>query len=319
MRTEAQGDSPLVSVVILNYKRLNALALSLDSALAQNYSNREIIVVDNHSEEDVEGLVRSRSADVKLIQLPQNLGTCGGRNAGIREARGQIIITIDDDINFASEFELSKVVKTFKARPDIAVLAFQLIDAKTGALRLREWCHPRSWIDFGQTEFETHFFIEGAVACRREVFEAVGLYYEPLFIGNEGWDLGLRILDRGFRMLYTPHIRVRHLMSPEARSSVRTYHNYTRNYIWIAHKDYPVLAGLRFLAPKLGMMLFFALRTGYVGAFLKGLWHGIAGLSKIHAERTPVSWATLRYMAELEKWRPNLWFRLARHRSSPQI
>lgn len=45
--------NPLVSIVILNYKRLSALEQTLESVVAQTYAHREIIVVDNHSEEEV--------------------------------------------------------------------------------------------------------------------------------------------------------------------------------------------------------------------------------------------------------------------------
>lgn len=312
-------EMPLVSVIILNYKRLEAFKLALDSVLQQEYPNREIIVVDNHSEEDIESLVRNRDASIKLIQLPTNRGSCGGRNAGIREARGDILITLDNDVNFSSPFELTKVVNTFKQRPDIHVLAFQVCDAETGELRLREWCHPRSWKKFGQSEFETHFFGEGAVAFRRQVFQTCGLYYEPFFIGCEGYDLALRILNHGFRILYAPRIRVHHLMSPETRRPDRAYYIYTRNYLWITYKDYPLVAGLRFLLPKLAMMLYFAVRERCPGAFLRGLRDGVLGLAEIGSNRSPISKSTIKYLAELEKWRPGLFFRLARHKLKPLL
>lgn len=312
-------ESPRISVVILNYKRLNALKQSIQSALMQTYENREIIVVDNHSEEDVAGLVTSLDPGIKLIELSENQGTCGGRNAGIRAAKGDIIITLDNDVHFASPFELAKVVAKYAERPDIHVLAFQMCEADTGNIRVREWCHARHWKDFGQTEFETFYFVEGACAVRREVFEQAGDYYGPLFIGCEGHDLTLRILDHGFRILYCPNVRVFHLMSTETRTSDRPFYFYTRNYVWIAFKDYRVVPGLTFLLPKLAMMLFFAIRTNKLRAFGKGLWHGITGLPQAYADRTPVQKRTLKYLAELERWRPNLMLRLARHKAQPQI
>ncbi len=312
-------DRPLVSVIILNYKRREAFERALDSVLQQEYLHREIIVVDNHSEDDIESLVRSRDPGIRLIQLPRNLGSCGGRNAGIRAARGEILITLDNDINFSSPFELTKVVKTFQERPDIHVLAFQLCDEDTGKLRLREWCHPRSWKEFGQSEFETHFFVEGAAAYRSEVFNVCGLYYDPLFIYCEGYDLAVRFLDQGFRILYAPRIRVHHLLSSETRTRSGPYYFFTRNYIWITYQDYYFLDGIRFLLPKMAMMMYFTLRSQCFGAFLRGVWHGVSGLRAIRSDRTPISKATVGYLAELDKWRPNWLFRLARHRLRPQL
>ena len=308
--------TPLVSIVILNYKRLNALELTLQSVVAQQYSRKEVIVVDNHSDEDVAAVVRKYGADIQLIELEANLGSCAGRNAGIRAAQGDVLITLDNDVSFLSPDAVGTVVRVLDEHPEHHVLAFQLRDAGTGQVRLREWCHPRDWRQFSEKSFSTHFFVEGAAAYRREVFETAGLYFEPLFIYHEGWDLGLRILDHGYRIRYTPEVRVRHLMSPEARSS-RPYFLFTRNYIWIAYKDYPAWLDLRFLAFRLTMMAYFAARTGHLWSFVTGIWEGIRGCRRIR--RTPVRRSTLAYIDSLDSQRPNFLTRLARHRTAPQL
>jgi GT2 family glycosyltransferase len=309
--------SPLVSIVVLNYKRLSALEQTLQSAVAQQYPRKEIIVVDNHSEENVAAVVHKFGPDIQLIELDANLGSCAGRNVGIRAAQGELLITLDNDVSFLSPGAVDTVVRLFADHPDYHVLAFQLRDAETGQLRLREWCHPKDWRQFAGVQFPTHFFVEGAAAYRRVVFDNAGLYFEPLFIYNEGWDLGLRILDHGYRILYTPEIQVRHLMSPEARSNSRPYFLFTRNYIWIAYKDYPVWSGLRFVSFRLAMMAYFALRRGRVSSFLQGVWQGICGCR--HIKRAPVRRSTVEYIDSLESDRPNLFVRYARHRTVPQL
>ena len=75
------GNHPFVSIIILNYKRLDALRGCLTAAVSQEYSNREIIVVDNHSEEDVEA-VTAAFEGVKLIQLGHNGGSCAAGAVG---------------------------------------------------------------------------------------------------------------------------------------------------------------------------------------------------------------------------------------------
>jgi GT2 family glycosyltransferase len=310
---------PLVSIVILNYKRREALVRSLESAREQTYENREIVVVDNNSQDDIRSFIATNAPEVKLIELQSNLGACGGRNAGIRSSTGSILITLDNDVYFDTPEEVRKVVEAFEAYPEASVLAFQLCAEEDGKLRVREWCHPRSWEEFGTSRFETNYFVEGACAYRREVFEKCGDYYEPLFIGCEGHDLALRILNGGFRILYEPRIRLCHLMSRETRTPERPYYFYTRNYIWIAFKDYELLPGLRFLLPKLMMMLYFSGRSRRLRAFARGMLDGISGLQNLRAARTPISKNTVKYLAELEKWRPNLWVRWTCHRAEVQI
>lgn len=309
---------PLISIVVLNYKRLDALAQCLSSVLSQDYPNYEVIVVDNHSELDVRATVESISKSIRLIELPENLGTCGGRNAGIAQARGECVVTIDNDVNFYSPRDLSEIGRMFERHPEAHVLVFRICDAQ-GGLRLREWCHPRYWKEFADREFETTYLPEGAAAFRREVFEIAGGYYQPFFIGHEGGDLALRIMDHGMRMMYAPSIAVCHLASEETRSSSRTIFLYTRNYIWLAYKDYPLGTAVRFIIPKLAMMLYHAVRTGHILHYVRGLWEGFSALPKIYKDRTPISASTVRYVFEMEKMRPNLRVRLERHRVQPQI
>jgi len=313
------SNAPLISVVILNYKRLDELKRSLRSILCQTYSNREIIVVDNHSEDEAEEVVREMDPSIRFIALSQNAGSCAGRNSGIREAKGEILVMLDNDVSLMSSFELENVVRAFDEHPEVQVLTFKSCQDKTGELRLREWCHPKNWDTYGDSEFETDFFIEGSSAFRREALEKAGLYYEPLFIGHEGLDLVLRILDRGFRVLYAPRIKVIHLAAKETRLAERTFYFYTRNYIWIAYRHYGLRSGIWFLVPKLMMMLYFALRTGMLRHFGRGIRDGISGLAAMRSERHPVSRSTIRYLADLSKGRPSLAMRFLKHRTAPQV
>jgi GT2 family glycosyltransferase len=313
------GNSPLVSVIILYYKRRETIRETLDSVIRQEYANREIILVDNHSEDDLREALASALVGVKLIEMPQHLGACAGRNAGIRAARGEILVFLDDDVSFRSVFELSKMIRVWKTHPDVQVLAFQVCDPDNGKLRLREWCHPRYWREFSESEFETSWFGEGACAIRREVFDICGYYYEPLFYGAEGADFMFRVIDHGFRILHAPQVRVGHRNSQIGRTTGRQIYYFTRNYIWITYRNFPFFAGLRYLSVKLLMMFYFAVRTGAYKHFLRALSGAIQGLKRVRADRTPMKKATLQYLAELEKERPNLLVRLGRHNKAPQL
>jgi GT2 family glycosyltransferase len=310
---------PLVSIVILNYKRRPALLKSVESARRQTYRNREIIVVDNNSGDQTSEYLAEHAPEVRVIALNENRGACGGRNAGLTAARGQIIITLDNDIFFERSTEVERAVEILRQRPNVSVLAFKLCNEGTGALRIREWCHPRSWREYGDAEFETNYFVEGACAIRREVLERVGGYYEPLFIGCEGWDFGLRILDQGFRILYVPNVKACHLMESETRTPDRPYYYYTRNYIIIAAKNYPLRAMVPFLAGKLGMMFYFSLRNGRLDAFARGIADGVKGMRVALEDRRPIDRGTCTYLKSLESWRPSIFARLARHREVTQL
>lgn len=311
--------STRISVIIPYYKRGEIFERGLDTILSQDYENKEIIVVDNHSEDDLEQRILARQAEIKLIELPENGGACVARNAGARVATGDILVILDDDAGFMSPHELSKLVRIFDNRPDVHVVAFQVCDQVTGKLCLRDWCHPRYWKEFAQTEFETDHFGEGASAFRREVFEKTGGYYEKLFYGAEGLDMELRVMDQGFKIIYTPEVRVWHQVSGKSRTNERQYYYFTRNYVWMAYRDYPIWAGMRFLSFKLAMMLYLTVRAGSYGSFVRGLWDGVMGLRRIRQDRKPISRSTMKRWLSLEKGRPGILTRLARHRARPQL
>lgn len=307
---------PLVSIVILNYRRRDSLVRTLESVCAQTYLPKEVIVVDNGSGDGVASFLAAEFPAVRIVGLPENIG-CGGRNRGVEAARGELVVTIDNDVYFDSPFELQKVVGAFACCPEASCIVFKVLEAATGRVHLRDWCHPRSYWEFADTQFETCFIPEGACAFRREQFLRLGGYHEPLWIGCEGWDLALRMLDDGLRIFYRPEIRVRHAMANETRGRGRNFYFYTRNYVWIAFKDYSGWRRWRYLAYNLAMMSGFSLRAGHFGEFLQGVRHGIQGLNG--SRRTPVSEAGWRRLQEITSNRPGLLLRLKKHRERPLI
>jgi hypothetical protein len=105
----------------------------------------------------------------------------------------------------------------------------------------------------------------------------------------------------------------------EVRTPERPYYFWTRNYIWIAYKDYPLFPGLSFLVQKLAMMLYFAIRSRQTTAYLRGLRDGCQRLVRIRQERTPIRSRTLKYLKQLERSRPGWRTRFARHREAIQL
>lgn len=307
---------PLISVVILTYRRRENLIRVLESVRAQAYEPREVIVVDNASGDGAVEFLKAEFPEVIVVSLPENIG-CAGRNRGVAAAQGDIVVTIDNDVYFDSPFELQKVRNAFDHSPEVTCIVFKVLEGDTGKVHLRDWCHPRSYWDYSDAEFETCFIPEGASAFRRDSFQKIGGYYEPLWIGCEGWDLALRMIDAGMKIEYHPEVRVRHAMSQETRSSGRNFYFYTRNYFWIAFKDYSGLRRWRYLAYHWGMMAFFSLRAGHPGKFFLGVRDGVAGLRKL--QRTRISREGWHRLDEITSGRPGLLLRLKKHRERPLV
>lgn len=311
-------DPSLVTVSILTYKRREALTKALDSVREQSYTPREVVVVDNGSGDDLASFLKQNYPEVRLVALTENLGGAG-RNKGMEAARGEVVVTIDNDLYFDSPFELQKIVTAFEERPHATCIAFKVLESGSGQLHVRDWCHPRNYAAFSDTEFETYFIPEGACAFRRKQFLQVGGYYEPFWLGHEGWDLALRMLDHGGQIVYSPSIRVCHQISGETRTSWRPYYFYTRNYIWVTARNYRAIGTALFLPEKLAMMAYFAARTGNLRAFFRGLRDGLTGLPRAWKTRKPLAKSTWKRLRGLTEERPGVMARLRRHRERPLI
>lgn len=315
----ALSHAPLVSVILLTCNRPTEASRSLRSILDQDYPNKEVIVVENSSRGELRHLAQSAGENVQLVELSENQGACAGRNAGLCQTRGEFLVTLDDDVVLDSPDSLSAVVRLLAGNPDLGAVAFWVGDPGTGKLSIRDWCHPRPYWTSSEQPFPTYYLTEGAMALRKQALDSAGLYDERFFIAGEGHDLAMRILDRGFRILFSPEVRTWHYHSAQGRRPQRPYYFMTRNYLWIAFKDYPWPANIRFLLPKLAMMAWFACRTGQLSPFVRGLVDGIRGLREIWATRTPVRPSTVRYLTEQDSLRPSYWARLRRHHDSPLL
>src|SRR5262245_36251503 len=91
---------PRLSVVIRSHNRLAALAELLAALLAQDHDSFELVVVDQSTDRPPADLARveALAADprVRVLRFPP-LGGPGARNTGVRNARGNLFVFIDDD------------------------------------------------------------------------------------------------------------------------------------------------------------------------------------------------------------------------------
>lgn len=302
---------PPVTIAILNYQRKDTLRLVLQAALAQDYPSLEVLVVDNASTDGSDRMVEEEFPGVRLVRLPRNVG-CAARNAGVAAATGDIVVTIDNDVLLMSPHDVRTIVGVLQERPSVACLNFKILD-RTGALSRRDWCHPRAWREFADHEFLTDYVLEGASAFRRHVFERVGGYWPLLFLGHEGLDLALRILDTGHDLLYSPRVCVTHLVSGDARPSSRIYYTYTRNSIWVSLRNHRPFVAARAIAEDMALMAFASLRARQLASYLSALRDGLRGTRDALATRHALNRATYDRIRRLRDLKPGLIERAQRH------
>lgn len=105
--------TPLISLIIPAYNCGQSIITCLDSLTCQDMSEVEIIVIDDHSVNETETVIKEyskRFSNIHYVRLPYNQGPGSARNLGIDISRGSYIGFIDsDDIVFPNYIEVLKL------------------------------------------------------------------------------------------------------------------------------------------------------------------------------------------------------------------
>ena len=86
-----------LSIIIVNYKTVNLVIDCLESVFAFDTTGIEIIVVDNNSEDNIEGILKKRYPNVFFIQMGYNSGFARANNTAIKIANGENILLLNSD------------------------------------------------------------------------------------------------------------------------------------------------------------------------------------------------------------------------------
>jgi GT2 family glycosyltransferase len=191
-------------VIVVNYNRQDLLRACLDSLDAQTFSDFEIIVVDNGSQDgSLRYLQALASPRLRLVPLSTNTGFARGCNAGMEIARGKYVATLNNDAEADPQW-LERLVRAMEQNPRAGMCASKIvfhgdrgrIDKAGHLIYFDGLNHGRGSgeRDAGQFDQQAEvLFPDGAAALyRRSMLEDVGLFDEAFFAYGDDADLGLR-------------------------------------------------------------------------------------------------------------------------------
>ena len=112
--------APAVSVVIATYNRANLIGETLDSILAQDFQDFELIVIDDGSSDNTREIIAPYRSRVRYVYQP-NRGPSAARNRGVELAAGNWI-SIQDSDDLAAPDHLSVLYDGVRRRPDCAMV-----------------------------------------------------------------------------------------------------------------------------------------------------------------------------------------------------
>ena len=228
--------SPTVSVIIVNWNRLEDVSASIRILSRCKEISLEVIVVDNGSTDgSPEELARNDA--IRLIRLPENVGPATARNHAIDAARGRCLFFLDSDASITGR-SLRRLVDRMDRDLSIGVIGCRIVNYTTR--EVDQWIYAEPEKTHSRREFDTYAFTAAGALVRSEALERAGRFWDDLFIYNEETDLSIRILRAGYRIIYSADAEVYHKASPEGRVLPAGYWFYqARNQIWIFLRYYP--------------------------------------------------------------------------------
>lgn len=194
---------PKISIVVPVKNRGNLISETIQSFLAQNFHDFEIIIINDHSDDDtVEVVSKFKENRIRLYDLPPKLGSgkvCA-RNFGNILAQSEIIAVCDSD-DLAKGEKLKKIDEVFCQNPDAGIFYSdgEVKDEILGVTRERRL----KWSPFDlQRLLKENYIAHSSVAYRKEV--AMSFPYNLFFIWSEDYELLLRLAKNKIKFVCLP-------------------------------------------------------------------------------------------------------------------
>ena len=188
---------PLVSVIIPTYNRKEELKKIIDSIAKQIYSNIEIIVCDDNSEEDIERLCEGKKFQIRqpiryLNTLNDGYGLAQARNMGAVEAQGEFLMFLDSRLELEKDAIEELMIK---ARPD--------------------W--GKCWF-YGNKGSSKKNFVENFSLIRKDSFMDAGMFCERMdCYGGLTEETSKRFAAQNFSFIIVPEAKAKPLYNSKSK------------------------------------------------------------------------------------------------------
>ena len=223
---------PQVSAIILNFQAGRKAVECVRALKEQTIADQmEIIVVDNHSEDDSIGILRNslrHMPNVRIVETPENLGFGRGYDTGIRQARGEFILINNPEKKLEPD-AVEKMVAKMEGDQSIGIVAPKL-HHEDGSVRLSARSFPRPLDVFIKRTFLHRFFpgrmrrylsldhstekerdvdwvVGGCFLIRADLYRTIGGFDHRYFLFFEDIDLCRTCWKAGKRVVYFPEAR----------------------------------------------------------------------------------------------------------------
>jgi hypothetical protein len=216
---------PLVSVVIVNYNSGTYLEACVRSVIDSTYPRKELIIVDNASNDESITQVEALYSEVAVVRNPVNLGYSGAGNIGTAKAKGEFVVVMNPDTVVDPRWldglvdAAARYPRAAFFQPKILLMDDQrILNSAGNMIHIAGFgvCRGIGTLDEGRFEEEVEVcYASGACTlARREALLEIGPMDRLFFAYGEDKDWGWRGLMMGWQSMYIPSSRILHKWSP---------------------------------------------------------------------------------------------------------
>lgn len=247
--------NPRVSIIILNWNGLKDTLACLESLQKIDYSNYEVIVVDNNSSGDDVKILKQRFGDFlkAIIINKENLGFSGGNNVGIKyalQSNPDYIMLLNNDTIVEPDF-ISKLIEKSRLSPEIGILTPRInyfyekniIWAAGGYISKFRASGFSYGINKTDEKYRNDKYCTFASGCcmliKSEVIKKVGMLDEKYFLYLEDTDYCQRVLNADYKILYVNDSIVYHKVGATTSKNNKLLPMYysVRNRLYFTKKN----------------------------------------------------------------------------------
>src|SRR5438552_10197931 len=212
-----------ISVMITTKNRAADLCRTCRVLRQLNPTPLEVLITADGCMDETVEVASHEVPGARLFRNEVGKGSVGSRDKMVREARGDLVLALDDD-SYPEQLDcIARFVPIFERRPQLAVLHFPQ--------RTDEYPETLTQPNFGLEHLTRSFANSGAVLRRSTYLQLPG-FESRFFHMYEEPDYGLQCVAAGYDVLFSPVVTIRHHYSGQARNEIRIHRRHARNELW---------------------------------------------------------------------------------------
>lgn len=276
------------AVMIATHNRLDELQRTAGMVRALNPAPDEVLVTADACTDGTVEFLRREWPEARLFINEKGLGSTASRDAMMRAATSDIVLSLDDDSYPTEPDTIARVREIFVARPRLAVASFpQRTDENPSSL---------TQTDFGPAQFMGSY-VNCACAFRRQVLLDLGGHFAPFWNAYDEPDFAARCVASGWEIRWEPSVVIRHHYSGVNRNHQRIHARHACNELWSVLLRCPAPQLFGVAAFRLVRQFGYAWRQGLAWVVREPGWWVtfLRGAPRCLALRRPLPWS--RYLA----------------------